>query len=521
MIARLQAPLTDLGKATSSPHGAGSAAPALATRDAWFAGALGFFCFMPYAAIPVGNSSAVQLGSLIALLIAVPALVARKLRGPLWIAPILLVPLIVSAIKVAACDVDLESCVKTLPPWAITLITITAIQICAPRYALELLTGIAIATVLHVVVGAWQFYCFSHDEFPLQWLYANQSFLSVQDYADVIAKYTQRPFGIFPEPSAMSSSLAPWVLFWIAEMCGIVRLRRAPRQWQRLLFAVAAIGALALIILSRSGHAAATTGAAIVLVVIWFSRCRASRGTYAAIVAVFGVLMPVTLYFAASVLADRLGGQSEMGNSSWEDRTNSLVIGFHQWMNDDLATVIFGLGSGQSAALLARTARLGAVWSVLLDYIYETGVVGALALCWIGMHLAGLWKAMRFNSAFAMFLLVWLVGITVTTSYHHLLTLWVALGWLSVWPAICESAPQLRLGEQARTRSLSKESNGARVPLPGEMLNLLPKTSRRLPRPANGALTGWRTDPTGASPIADIKPKPPFPAPRNKRWTDQ
>jgi hypothetical protein len=41
---------------------------------------------------------------------------------------------------------------------------------------------------------------------------------------------------------------------------------------------------------------------------------------------------------------------------------------------------------------------------------------------------------------------VWLVGITVTTSYPQLLPLWVALGLLTVWPDVCEPARRLAGG---------------------------------------------------------------------------
>lgn len=37
--------------------------------------------------------------------------------------------------------------------------------------------------------------------------------------------------------------------------------------------------------------------------------------------------------------------------------------------------------------------------------------------------------------------LVWLIGITFITSYGQLLPIWVAFGWLVVWPSVCVSEP--------------------------------------------------------------------------------
>jgi hypothetical protein len=448
--------------------------PSAAMRRAGvITGALGFFCFLPYLAVTVGNTSAVQVGSMLTLLVTLPVLFFSLRRGPIWLFALIIAPLCIAALKVGLTgDGDVGLSLKTLPVWALSCLTIVAAQVCAPRYAVELLTGIAIATVLHALMGALQLYYFSFGQFPMPWLYVNPSFLSVQNNADTIARFTQRPFGLFPEPSAMSSSLAPWVLFWIAELCGIVRLRRAPATWQRVLFTVAAIGGLGLIILSRSGHAAITLACALVFVAIWFARCKATKGAYLAILAVFGVALPVALYFAAEALNDRLGGRSEMGNSSWGDRTDSLRIGLMLLVNGDLPTVLFGFGPGMTGPALERVARLEAVWSVLLTYVYETGMLGLLVVLWIGASMLRLWKSIRFDIVFAAIAVTWLVGITVTTSYSELLPIWMALGWLTVWPAVCQikgqPSPSRAWHEVAKTQATNGwrklRTNGKRPP---------------------------------------------------------
>src|SRR4051794_36985726 len=426
-------------------------------------GAFAFFCFLPYASLTVGNRSALQVGNALTLLMALPALLVPWTRRGLWIYPALLVPLCISVVKVALSgEGDLALSYKEGIFWAVSCLTILAAQLWAAEYSLEVLTGAAAATLLHAGVGAWQWFAFRDGgHLPLVELYAtNPSFLSVQENADTIARYIRRPFGLFPEPSAMSSSLALWVLFWAAEWCGILRLRREPARWQRALFAVAAAGGLGLIILSQSGHAAVTLAAVLVFAAVWFVRRRATPGSYLAIVLAIGVVLPVVVWFAIDSLSSRVGGASEMGNSSWGDRSASLVIGLQLWLRD-VPTLLFGTGVGLTSPALQRDAQLEAVWSVLLTYVYETGFVGLIAVAYVGQHLLRAWRANGCGLAFAAVFAVWLVGVTVTTSYQQLLPLWLTLGWLCAWPAICrksgESAPVARSVDRVGEDELSRQ----------------------------------------------------------------
>jgi hypothetical protein len=291
-------------------------------------------------------------------------------------------------------------------------------------------------------VGGWQFYAFGNGEFPMPGLYVNQSFLSVQENTETIAKYIQRPFGLFPEPSAMSSSLAPFVLLWIAMACGIIRLRQEPRRWQRILFNIAAAGGVGLIILSRSGHCAVTLLAAGVLAAMWLMRARATPKTFVTILIVCAVVLPLIGWAATAALSDRIGGDAEYGNSSWEERSTSLALGFELMTQRDAKTLVFGMGVGQSSPAIYAISHIDAVFSVLLPYVYETGLIGAAVLIVIGIYLMRTWQRSGFDIAFILILVVWLVGVTVTTSYSQLLSLWVALGWLTIWPELV--VPNLR-----------------------------------------------------------------------------
>lgn len=407
------------------------------------AAALGFFAFMPYPAINIGNASAIQIGNILTLLMLVPFIGAIGMwRRPMHVFPLLMIPIGISTLFVAATGSgdDVSLSIKFAMVSVVSCLAITAAQLYAPRYSMELLTGIAAATVVHVIVGLWQFHSFQSDSFPLVELYVNQSFLSVQDHANTIARYIKRPFGVFPEPSAMSSSLAPWVLLFASHFLGLVHFKRRPTRRQELLFAAAAASGLLLIILSRSGHAAITLAALGALAAVWALRIKARPQTHLLALIAAAVVLPFVIALAVNMLGDRLGGSSRLGNSSWEARTESLLLGFGLLTDGGPGTALFGVGPGLSSPALQEMAQLEAVWSVLLSFIYETGLIGMLTVAWIAWTLMRAWRVSQCNLAFAAIAFVWLVGITVTTSYSQLLPIWIALGWLTVWPSVCGAA---------------------------------------------------------------------------------
>jgi hypothetical protein len=414
--------------------------------------ALGFFGFMPYPAINVGNTSALQVGNILTVLMLVPFVATLRWRRPLNIYPLLMIPLCLSAMAVAATgggDVSLS--LKLTAVLGITGLTMCATQLYVPRYALELLTGIAAAMIVHFVVGMWQFYAFRSDSFPLAELYVNQSFLSVQDNVTTIARWIKRPFGVFPEPSAMSSSLAPWVLLFAAHFLGLVHLKRQPTRRQAQLFAAAAAGGLLLIILSRSGHAAFTLAALGVMGLVWGLRVKAKPQTHLLAIAATAIVLPFVILLAATMLGDRVGGASKLGNSSWEERSSSLVVGFRLLTEGSVGTTLFGVGPGLSSPALKSLYDLEAVWSVLLSYVYETGLLGIVVVAWVGRTLLRTWKSMGHSLAFASFAGVWVVGITLTTSYSQLLPIWIAFGWLTMWPLVCGTTEAVVTTDTTRT----------------------------------------------------------------------
>jgi hypothetical protein len=479
--------------ASAPPHGR---AQALRAPVAAFCGALAFLCFLPYPALPVGNTSALQAGNALVLLTAVPALLVSWKGRPFWVFPLLAAPLCLSALKAAVAGTDqLDVSLKGAVVWGVSMMAILAAQLCAPRHALPMLLGVAAACLLHAAVGLYQFYQFQQGgDFPLVGLYVNPGFLSVQDNATIIARYVQRPFGLFPEPSAMSASLAPWVLMLLAMSFGLLRLRDAALTTAyRLYFGAAGLAGLGLIIISRSGHAAPTCLAVVVLVAAWFARARATARTFLAVVVVFGVFLPAVGYLAAVSVGDRLGGKTKFGNSSWAERADSLAAGFDLIARSDLATNLLGVGVGLMSPRLKESSGLDAVFSVLLTYVFETGVVGALVVACVAYLLLRCWVAARYDMTFALAFGVWLVGVTLITSYELLLPLWLTLGWLTVWPEIFasgreEDATDDRFGGRMSSAPEGRQnlahgvSRGSRATTPFPRLLLQPRRGVRIVR---------------------------------------
>ncbi|MGN6725454.1 MAG: hypothetical protein ACTHLZ_06025, partial [Tepidisphaeraceae bacterium] len=396
-------------------------------------GLLGFFGMMPYAAVSFGNSTAIQAGNLLTWALALCTLPCATRRAGGWLVAALMLPLLISAAHLTYAGGDLLLSTKAILVWALSTLTVYVMQAFCPSHIISLLTGIAVATIVHAALGIWQYVAFRDGYVPLLDYYRNPSFLSLQDNYLSMAIYMRRPFGFFPEPSAMASSLAPFVLIFGGIELGVIRLRERLHPALRALVAAAGVGGLGLILLSQSGHAIITLLGAAGLLAAWLRGARATPRSIVLFILIVGALALLGVA-TVSQLAGRFDGHG-VGNGSWTDRSESMLIGLTHCLGRDGLTALFGVGPGQSSVILARDAGLEAVWSVLLAYIYECGVFGFVAVCAVGIALLQAWREARYSIAFFCIGGVWLAGITLTTSYSQLLSLWIVLGLLSAWPS--------------------------------------------------------------------------------------
>jgi hypothetical protein len=291
-------------------------------------------------------------------------------------------------------------------------------------------------------------YSFARDEFPLPDLYQNPSFGSfITEDPESYALYVKRPFGMFPEPSAMAASIGPWLVLIIGLLL-YPKLRLGMTRGLRVQLLLAAVGGVALILLSSSGFMVWLL-ISLLLVGLPVLKDRVLRlhrpGSLLAMIAF--VLVGVALvYFSLAYVGSRLDIQE---NSSWSARLASIVWGL-TYLGTSPAVLLFGVGPGQSTLLLQSPEAFNllpessgglavtAVWSVVVLYVQEMGLLGAMALT---LTLAMVLAAIVRSSARLLgssCLLAWLAGLLLTTSYLPMLPIWLFLGVLLNWDRIFE-----------------------------------------------------------------------------------
>jgi hypothetical protein len=343
-------------------------------------------------------------------------------------------------------EVVLKSTVATA---LVFLVLIPAGKVANKSYARPLLSGVAWAVMLNVAVGLYQIYGFARDEFPLSGLYQNPSFASdISADPENYALYVKRPFGLFPEPSAMAASIGPWLVLLVGLLL-YPMLRYGMTRSLKMQLLLAAVGGVALIILSRSGF---TVWLLISLLLVGLPalKDRVLRlhrpGSLLALIA-FVLVGMVLVYFSLAYVGARLDIQE---NSSWSARLASIIWGL-SYLSTSPVDLLFGVGPGQSYLLLqspeaanlppesSGELAVTAVWSVVVLYVQEMGLLGAVALA---LTLAMVLRAIVRSSARLVgfsCLLAWLVGLVLTTSYLPMLPIWLFLGVLLNWDRMFEA----------------------------------------------------------------------------------
>ena len=128
-----------------------------------------------------------------------------------------------------------------------------------------MLAAACAAIFVHALIGFYQVRSFSHDEFPLLFLYRNPSFKSMEEWSRVYAVYIKRPCGLFPEPSAMAASLGAWLVLLAGLLLDPSTGKRSAGGGK---FAVIALAlGFVLVALSRSGSTFAIMGSVLALCV--------------------------------------------------------------------------------------------------------------------------------------------------------------------------------------------------------------------------------------------------------------
>jgi hypothetical protein len=419
----------------------------------WVAAAFlfSFVCFFPNPALPLGDNTGLQAGQILALLSLPFVLISGLPKRQTLVLLLLLLPMLVSGYLVVLTgralsnEIVLKSTIATV---LVFLVLVPAGKVANKRYALPLLSGLAWGVMLNVAVGLYQVYSFARDEFPLPGLYQNPSFgSSITEDPESYALYVKRPFGIFPEASAMAASIGPWLVL-IVGLLLYPKLRHGMTRGLRVQLLLATVSGVALILLSSSGF---TVWLLISLLLVglpalkdWVLRLH-RPGSLIAMIA-FVLIGVALVYFSLAYVGSRLDIQE---NSSWSARLASIVWGI-SYLGTSPAVLLFGVGPGQSTLLLQSPEALNllpessgelavtAVWSIVVHYVQEMGLLGAVALA---LTLIMVLRAIVRSSARLVgfsCLLAWLAGVILTTSYLPMLPIWLLLGVLLNWDRLFE-----------------------------------------------------------------------------------
>lgn len=433
--------------------GEASARPALSRLGAAFAFVFVFSCFFPNPALTIGSSTGLQLSHALALLFLPVVLIKGFPKRHSLALLLVMLTMAASGFYVVLTGRAISEGVVVNSTVATFLALVPLIPIgwfLCKGYALHVLRGVAWGIIANSLMGAYQIYSFSKSEFPMIWIFQNPSYGDfIQSLEVEWALYVKRPFGFFPEPSAMSSSIGPWLVLMVALLLYPGLLRGIPPRIKALLCAAVVFG-LALIMTSQSGYMLPLMAslAAVSLPMVARLVRRAYRPGNFLSLGILGIAGVVLAFTAISYLGDRLDFQNE----SWQQRGESILWGV-SYLGTDPGVLLFGVGPGQSFEMLSQAgmsedlASGSAVWSVTVHHLQEQGLLGGLALLAIlGMVLAAIVRG-SWRVAGLACLMAWMCGVVLTTSYASLSPIWLFMGALLLWdrlfgPARKDESPQ-------------------------------------------------------------------------------
>lgn len=406
--------------------------------------AFAFLAFFPYPALSIGNNTGLQASEILALA-TLPLLLINVPSRAFYAYVFLIGPRLLSAFVAL---IQGESPEPAVIPKEL-LSTVIALGILLPSAWVirrdlmpRVLMLAALAILFHVTIGLIQLYSYTKEQFPLLYLYKNPSFKPMAEWADIHAIYIKRPFGLFPEPSAMSASIGPWMVLFgglLTDPEQSKRLRLGPRVLR--LLGISLLGGFGLFALSRSGLVPIVLGAVMVLVA---QRAYVLRRSLSPRMIAAGLLLVTAALGAIAYVV--LGIQSGLDariESSWGLRSMSIVAALTA--NQQPVPFLFGVGPGQSTETIRKmlahvplppnTEDL-TVWSVSVGLYMESGILGALGMLAILLMIL---RAIVHSSSRLLGLValaVWFAGVTVTTSYTHLPPIWLFLGLLLEWDRV-------------------------------------------------------------------------------------
>lgn len=375
---------------------------------------------LPFAAIPLGANSHLPISSVVSGLL----ILRCRRSSPLMAIAIgtAMIPIVMAFIRMF---VDPEPwrpgptilwVVFTLPLAG----TIAAVMILKHRLATCLAVTLLVSALL-VIVQKYVFIDWLNTvPFPDYYTMPGYGWVPASD-VDLFLASNRRPFGLFPEPSYMTSALSLMAM-------ALVIARLYFDDALKSLDYLALVTAFWAVAASGSGSAAVVLAAIVIVTFVPLVRRRRRVALTMIPPALLGAL-----FLAHSFIADR---QSNF-NYSWYDRYASIMATM-QLMRNDALIFLVGLGGGGVNEAFVRGdvplelhqhyMPLPDIYSVLGRIVVQYGAIVGLAFV-VGMAIfilrTGGRRRFWLGSAS---LIVWIAVAGVTTSYESVYWIWGIVG---------------------------------------------------------------------------------------------
>jgi hypothetical protein len=393
--------------------------------------------FLPYPGLPIGDHTGLELHNLLTLAL-VPFALMTGVDLRLFAAFImLLIPPFVSAIagatlgRIDAFNVVIAVLMNTIVCF---LALLPASMFARKEYLTSILRGVGIALGIHVAAGAYQVYAFANGYFPFLPILRNPSYVPLSTKADEWVQYMRRPFGLFPEPSAMSASIGPWLVVSFALLLYPHLCPVALGKVARIAMLITTGGGIWLVIWSQSAFVGPLI---LALVCISLPRGMQALANFYLIRRLAFVLLAIASAWMIVVFASaQFGGRLESSKAvdPWAERRSSLEIAMAIPSRDPF-DFVFGVGPGRSTLLMQEEEGIDTVFSLTIRSYAEGGLLWVFCTSVVGVLIL---RSIRGSSARGVgicALIVWLIGITVVTSYN-MSAIYLLLGVLVTWDRI-------------------------------------------------------------------------------------
>lgn len=414
------------------------AGPAKALVLLWFVGS-----FYQYPGIPIGQSSALQPAHVMFPLV-LPALLLGHIGLRKSVYPMLIAnsAFIVSfLVHLGSGGFDTAVGLRGLVSFNSYFIQILGGMLVATCSPFQISLALLFAVAGHFVVGCIQYVSFMDNQFPLLVLYNHTAYGdSWHNMHETYASYIQRPFGLFPEPSAMAASLGPWVAY-LFSICA-VRTHLNRSHTTRVLSWVGFLLGTALIVLSRSGHIL-VLGLSLLMLLMWNRRSVNKRILFTSAVICAGLLSYGAVW---SLLSSELSNKFFGETNSWGDRWNSVAYAIQKYRSLGLIGLLTGIGPFNTSLQAQVDEGITGVASIGTSLFLETGLLGALAGISVLFLTVRAIRRGKYRSMPMLILIQWLGATLLTTSYFALPPVWTVLGFLMAWDTystgVVDEAPQ-------------------------------------------------------------------------------